>query len=201
MSNILPPDFYAFPAYVVAPKLLGCRLVRIWQGKRLAGLITETEAYQGEEDQACHARVGKTARTAPMYGPAGHAYIYFTYGMHWLLNVVTDMPKVPAAVLIRAIFPVEGLQTMKALRPSRANKPDWLNGPAKLTQALGLDGAVNCADLCTTESGLFIEAPQENLHIPFQTGPRVGIESAGEPWRSIPWRWIADPKGFENQAA
>ena len=105
---ILPRSFYDRPAPQVAPQLVGCRLVRIYNGRRLAGLITETEAYQGEEDLACHARVGLTPRTEPMYGPPGHAYIYFTYGMHWLLNAVTDKEGVPAAVLIRGLLPTEG---------------------------------------------------------------------------------------------
>jgi DNA-3-methyladenine glycosylase len=105
---ILPRDFYSGSAVQVAPRLIGCRLVRVLDGTRLAGIITETEAYQGEEDQACHARSGRTPRTEPMYGEPGRAYVYFTYGMHWLLNAVTDAPGTPAAVLIRAIFRWKG---------------------------------------------------------------------------------------------
>lgn len=178
----------------MAPELIGCRLVRIFNGERLAGLITETEAYQGEEDLACHARVGLTPRTEPMYGPPGHAYIYFTYGMHWLLNAVTDGEGVPAAVLIRGILPTEGLEQMAALRPMLAQKNGWLDGPAKLTQALALDGKLNRADLCSPDSKLFIEAgvplPAEVLKVK----PRVGIKSVPEPWRSLPWRWQIDPQ-------
>ena len=133
-GNILPRSFYDRPAPQVAPELISCRLVRIYNGQRLAGLITEAEAYQGEEDLACHARAGLTPRTEPMYGPPGHAYIYFTYGMHWLLNAVTDGLGEPAAVLIRGIWPTEGLEQMAALRPALARQKGWLDGPAKLAQ-------------------------------------------------------------------
>ncbi|MFZ3070655.1 MAG: DNA-3-methyladenine glycosylase, partial [Anaerolineaceae bacterium] len=186
MTPILPREFYEYPATFVAPRLLGCRLVRVLDGQRMAGVITEAEAYQGQEDQACHARVGLTPRTAPMFGAAGHAYIYFTYGMHWLLNAVTDGMGTPAAVLIRAIRATEGIERMAELRPKLAYQKDWLNGPAKLAQALGLDGTLNGADLCSQESGLFIEA---GVTIPpglMQVSTRVGIQSVPEPWRSMP---------------
>ena len=189
---ILSRSFYDRPAPQVAPQLIGCRLVRIFNGERLAGLITETEAYQGEEDLACHARVGLTPRTAPMYGPPGHAYIYFTYGMHWLLNAVTHKDGVPAAVLIRGLLPTEGLEQMAALRPALNHDKTWLDGPAKLVQAMALDGSLNRADLCAPDSNLFIETgvrvPPEAL----QMKPRVGINSVPEPWRSVPWRWQID---------
>ncbi|HOE34712.1 MAG: DNA-3-methyladenine glycosylase [Chloroflexi bacterium] len=191
---ILSRAFYSGSAIDTAPRLIGCRLVRILDGRRLSGIITETEAYQGEEDQACHARVGKTPRTETMYEEAGHAYIYFTYGMHWLLNAVTDAPGIPAAVLIRAIFPLEGADLMAALRPMLAYQPGWLNGPAKLAQALNIDGRLNRADLCSAESALFIE---EGISVPpetLRTAARVGINSVPEPWRSVPWRWQADPE-------
>jgi len=197
-GDILPRSFYDRPAPQVAPELIGCRLVRIFNGERLAGLITETEAYQGEEDLACHARVGLTPRTEPMYGPPGHAYIYFTYGMHWLLNAVTDGEGVPAAVLIRGILPTEGLEQMASLRPMLAHKNGWLDGPAKLAQALALDGRLNRADLCSPDSELFIEAgvplPAEVLKVK----PRVGIKSVPEPWRSLPWRWQIDPQVLQK---
>ena len=190
---ILSREFYSGPAPEVAPRLIGCRLVRVLDGARLAGIITEAEAYQGEEDQACHARVGKTPRTEPMFGEPGHAYVYFTYGMHWLLNAVSDAPGAPAAVLIRAIFPVEGLERMASLRPALFGQPGWLNGPAKLTQALAIDGKLNRIDLCSEVGGLYIE---RGLNVPaeaLQTTPRVGINSVPEPWLSIPWRWQLDP--------
>ncbi|HUM49733.1 MAG TPA: DNA-3-methyladenine glycosylase [Anaerolineaceae bacterium] len=189
---IIPRSFYDRPAPQVAPQLVGCRLVRILNGQRLAGLITETEAYQGEEDLACHARIGLTPRTEPMYGPPGHAYIYFTYGMHWLLNAVTDKEGVPAAVLIRGLLPIEGLEQMAALRPALNHDKAWLDGPAKLAQALALDGSLNRTDLCAPDSNLFIET---GVHVPpeaLQMKPRVGINSVPEPWRSMPWRWQID---------
>ena len=103
---ILPRDFYDRPTLTVARDLMGARLVRILDGVKLVGLITETEAYISEKDLACHARAGRTARTAVMYGEPGHAYVYFTYGNHWMLNVVTERKGFPAAVLIRAIQPI-----------------------------------------------------------------------------------------------
>lgn len=195
---ILPRRFFERPAPQVAPELIGCRLVRMLNGQRLAGLITETEAYQGEEDLACHARFGLTPRTEPMYGPAGHAYIYFTYGMHWLLNAVTDGEGVPAAVLIRGILPTEGLDQMAELRPMLAGQTDWLNGPAKLTQAMALDGRLNRADLCSPDSKLFIEAGVQVPMDLLEVKSRVGINSVPEPWRSLPWRWEIDPQVLQN---
>ena len=97
----LPPTFYNRPTLTVARELLGARLVRILDGVKLVGLITETEAYFGEDDLASHAKAGRTIRTAPMFGPPGYAYVYFTYGNHWMLNAVTEKEGFPAAVLIR----------------------------------------------------------------------------------------------------
>src|SRR5262245_36385866 len=116
MAIPLPRDFYRRSALNVARELLGARLVRLHDGIRLSGSITETEAYVGEEDLGCHAKAGRTARTAIMYGPPGHAYVYFTYGMHWLLNAVTGEVGSPAAVLIRAIVPDEGIELMSERR-------------------------------------------------------------------------------------
>ena len=120
---------------------------------RLSAIITETEAYVGMDDLGCHAHVGKTRRNGVMFGPPGHAYVYFTYGVHWMLNAVTEKEGFPAAVLIRAIVPVEGVEVMSSRRRGR----DTL-GPAKLTQALGIDGKLNGLDLCDPSSGLWIEA-------------------------------------------
>jgi DNA-3-methyladenine glycosylase len=148
------------------------------------GIITEAEAYIGEEDMGCHAKSGKTKRNAIMYGPPGHAYVYFTYGNHWMLNAVTEREGFPAAVLIRAIQPIEGMEIMLQRRSGRDTF-----GPGKLAQALSIDGALNSADLCTQDSGLWIEAgapfPEENVI----TGPRVGLFTVPEPWKSIPWRF------------
>ena len=182
-------DFFKRPAPLVAPDLIGKKLVRIQDGQRLAAIIIETEAYQGQDDLACHAHVGKTNRNQTMFEEPGRAYIYFTYGMHWLLNIVTDQVDVPAAVLIRAVFPLEGLETMVLNRPRQAYSSQWLNGPAKLTQALGLDGRMNGYRLGKPKSELFIE---NGIIVPgnqVKSSPRVGLGKTPEPWLSLPWRW------------
>jgi DNA-3-methyladenine glycosylase len=187
-SNKLPRSFFARSTLLVARELLGKRLVRLEDGQRIAGFIVETEAYIGEQDQGCHARAGRTPRTAVMYGPPGHAYVYFTYGMHWLLNCVTEAEGFPAAVLIRAIHPTEGLDLIQQRR-KRQSPRDWTNGPAKLCQALNIDGQLNGADLCAPNATLFLEA---GLAVPdscVSTGPRVGLNTVPEPWKSIPWRF------------
>jgi DNA-3-methyladenine glycosylase len=183
-SVCLPHEFYNRPTLTVARELLGMRLVRILDGVRLSGIIIEAEAYVGEEDLGCHAKSGKTKRNAVMYGPPGFAYVYFTYGMHWMLNAVTEREGFPAAVLIRAIQPVEGVDVISARRQGR----DTL-GPAKLTQALGIDEVLNGADLCDPCSGLWIEEgiPVDDSDI--ITGPRVGLYTVPEPWKSMPWRF------------
>ena len=180
----LSREFFTRPTLHVAKELLGARLVHLENGQRLAGWITEAEAYIGEADQGCHARAGRTPRTAVMYGPPGHAYVYFTYGVHWCLNAVTEREGFPAAVLIRAIEPVEGTEIMLQRRNGRDTY-----GPGKLAQALGIDGMLNGVDLCTQESGLWIEAGKPVPDTDLVTGPRVGLYSVPEPWKSIPWRF------------
>jgi DNA-3-methyladenine glycosylase len=183
---ILPRSFYDRPTLVVARELLGARLVRILDGERLSGIILETEAYVGFEDQGSHAHHGRTPRNAPMFGPPGYAYVYFTYGMHWCLNVVTEAEGFPAAVLIRAILPQEGIEIIRARRNGR----DTL-GPARLTQALGIGRAENGVDLCSPAHGLWIEAGVAIPDALVTTAPRVGLNRVAEPWKSIPWRFIA----------
>ncbi len=204
MDLPLPRPFYERSALAVARELLGARLVRNFQGQRLAGTILETEAYQGEEDQACHARAGLTPRTKVMYGPAGHAYVYFTYGAHWMLNVVTEPEGMPAAVLIRALQPTEGIAAIEKLRPlpapRRGRQPGldglpsllgWTDGPAKLCQALAITGKLNGIDLCDPQGELWIEAGANLPDAQVTAGPRVGIQNVPEPWRSMPWRFKA----------
>jgi DNA-3-methyladenine glycosylase len=118
----LPRSFFTRSTLQVARQLLGSRLVRIEGGRRVAGLIIEAEAYRGEEDQGCHARAGRTPRTRIMFGPPGHAYVYFTYGMHWMLNFVTEEDGFPAAVLIRALLPTEGLSIIASRRNTQPQK-------------------------------------------------------------------------------
>jgi DNA-3-methyladenine glycosylase len=188
---IIARDFYNRPALAVARDLLGCRLVREKAGARLAGVILETEAYQGEEDLGCHASAGETPRTSVMYGQPGHAYVYFTYGMHWLLNAVADRKGTPAAVLIRAIQPEEGAAVMAQNRPYRAMQAGWTDGPAKLSQALGIDGNLNRVDLCERSGGLWIEHGKGLADDQIEQTARVGLNSVPEPWRSVPWRFVA----------
>jgi DNA-3-methyladenine glycosylase len=188
--NLLPREFYARPTLTVACELIGARLVRILDGICLVGIITETEAYIGEEDLGCHARSGKTKRNAAMYGPPGHAYVYFTYGNHWMLNAVTEKEGFPSAVLLRAIEPVDGVEVMRQRRSGRDTR-----GPGKLTQALGIDGSLNCADLCTQENGLWIEMGTSIADDKITIGPRVGLYTVPEPWKSMPWRYRVK---FEN---
>lgn len=186
---VLPAAFYDRSALEVARDLLGRRLVRHLNGQRLSGLIVETEAYRGQEDLACHARAGRTPRTAVMYGPPGHAYVYFTYGMHWLLNCIAEAEDFPAAVLIRAIVPQEGLEVMAANRPGRPPR-EWSNGPAKLCQALAIDGSFNGLPLWELKTGLWLEEGQPVADAQVRQTPRIGIDRVPEPWLSIPWRFV-----------
>jgi DNA-3-methyladenine glycosylase len=192
---VIARDFYRRPALAVARDLLGCRLVRHLNGERLAGIILETEAYQGEEDLGCHASAGKTPRTSVMYGPPGHAYVYFTYGMHWLLNTVTDCEGTPAAVLIRAIQPVEGAALMAENRPYHAFQRGWTDGPAKLAQALAINGDFNRVDLCDPASGLWIETGEPMHAGAVEQTARIGLTTVPEPWKSLPWRFVLQEEG------
>ena len=194
MAEILPPSFFERDVVQVARRLLGMRLVRLQDGERISGMISEAEAYQGEEDLACHAKAGFTPRTAVMYGPPGRAYVYFTYGMHWMLNCVCGPTGFPSAALVRAIIPLEGLERIAVRRNGRP-EADWCNGPAKLTQALAIDRQFNGANLCQLEDNLWIETgeavPDERVVI----GPRVGINGVPEPWLSMPWRFRIKAQG------
>ncbi|HEY2981846.1 MAG TPA: DNA-3-methyladenine glycosylase [Anaerolineales bacterium] len=182
---ILPRKFYNRPTLTVARALIGARLIRVQDGLRLVGLITEAEAYISQEDLACHAKAGLTPRTKVMFGPPGHAYVYFTYGNHWMLNVVTEKEGFPAAVLIRAIQPIEGADVMSARRAGRDTF-----GPGKLTQALGITKAENGADLTESTDGLWIEAGHPVPDSAVTIGPRVGLNNTPEPWLSKPWRFL-----------
>jgi DNA-3-methyladenine glycosylase len=190
--SIIARDFYNRPALEVARDLLGCRLVRIQSGQRLSGLIMETEAYQGESDLGCHASAGKTPRTEVMYGPPGHAYVYFTYGMHWMFNVVTEPENSPSAVLIRGILPTEGTQIMAENRPYNAMKTGWTDGPAKLTQALNIDKAFNAVDLCTRDNQIWIESGDPIPEKFITQTARIGLNSVPEFWSQLPWRFVVD---------
>jgi len=189
-NNRLSRSYFSRDTVTVAREILGCRLVHIQNSKRISGIIIEAEAYCGEDDLGCHAKAGLTERTKPMFGPPGHAYVYFTYGMHWLFNIITQPEGQPEAVLIRAIVSDEGIDLIKARRGKQPRK-NWTNGPAKLTQALGISKEYNEYDLTKPDATLFIE---EAFNLPDQfvtTSPRIGLFTVPEPWKSIPWRFLA----------
>jgi DNA-3-methyladenine glycosylase len=157
----------------------------------------ETEAYVGEEDKACHARAGRTPRTDVMYGPPGFAYVYFTYGMHHLLNAVTEPEGRPAAVLIRAVEPLEGLRWMARAR-GVAEPRALASGPAKLCRAFGLDLGMNRADL--RGGALWIEPGARVPESRVMTSPRVGCHTAPAPWDAMPWRFFVAGSPYVSPA-
>lgn len=187
-SPPLSVEFYNRAVQTVARDLLGARLVRVIQGARLSGYIVEVEAYDGESDLACHARAGLTNRTRVMYGKAGRAYIYFVYGMHWMLNCVTGPEGHPAAVLIRAVLPDEGQEMIAQRRPG-IPRSNWANGPGRVCQAFEIDSQLNGIDLTHPNGALWIEPGAPVNEEAVVTSPRIGIQSVPEPWRSQPWRY------------
>lgn len=182
--------FFARDTVTVARDLLGRHLVREVEGERVVGRIVETEAYSGFDDQASHGRHGKTERNAVMFGPVGVSYVYFTYGMHWLLNVVArpESAEYAAAVLLRAVEPLSGLDFIAARRNGRPPQ-EWTNGPAKLTKALDIDKALNGTDMVAPESPLYITEGEPVPDDTVERGPRVGLGDTPEPWFSMPWRF------------
>ena len=178
-SNPLPRDFYDRDTVQVARDLLGCTLHRQVAGTRYVARVVETEAYVGPHDLACHASKGLTPRTEPMFGPPGHAYVYFIYGLHHCLNAVTEGPGSGSAVLIRAVEPIEGFAAA-----------DRTDGPARLTRVLSIDKASNKVDL-TLGRDLWFEEATERGEV--STGKRIGVDYAGE-WAERPWRfWLDSP--------
>jgi DNA-3-methyladenine glycosylase len=175
VSAAVSANFYARPTEEVARGLLGHILVSDVGGRRrqTAGRIVEVEAYVGPHDPACHAYGHRrTGRTEPLYGAPGTAYVYFTYGMHWCLNAVTEPPGFPAAVLIRALEPIVGVATMRA----RRRKEPLCSGPARLCEALGVTGALNGVSL--QRGVLRIVAGKKPKPGDIATGPRIGITQA-----------------------
>ncbi|HUF55415.1 MAG TPA: DNA-3-methyladenine glycosylase [Thermohalobaculum sp.] len=181
----LPRSFFARPTLAVAGELVGARLVHEVGGVRTSGVILETEAYIGEDDPACHAAAGRTLRTAIMYGPPGLAYVYLNYGVHCLLNAVTEAEGHPAAVLIRALMPDEGLDLMRTRRGVAAapsGDHGLCRGPGNLTRALGVTLRENGADLCGAAALWIEEGP--GAPGPLVWGPRIGISvGVDTPWR------------------
>ncbi len=194
--------------------LLGARLVRVGPAGDRVGRIVEVEAYGGPEDRASHARFGRTARTAAMFGPPGHAYVYRIYGMHTCLNVVTGPAESASAVLLRAVEPLAGIELMRRARVARAVAtrradradpaaterrinalaPDRLvAGPAMLAAAFDVDVADDGCDLLAATSGLRLEpAPAYEPPPVFRATPRVGVAHAGPTWAGLPWRFVVE---------
>lgn len=188
----LPRSFYNRPTLTVAEDLLGKVLVHDRRGVVTSGVIVEVEAYIGESDPACHAAPGPTPRNAPLYGPPGHAYVYLNYGIHQMVNAVTEEEGVPAAVLIRALDPLEGVEVMRRRRlrsmPGRRTVRDDLDasalcrGPGNLTMAMGIGAELNREDLCGRR--LFVEDRGVNPG-PVVWTPRIGIRVGTEHhWRA-----------------
>jgi DNA-3-methyladenine glycosylase len=201
----LPRSFYARPTLEVARDLLGKRLVHNRRGRVTSGVIVEVEAYIGESDPACHAAPGPTTRNAPLYGPPGYAYVYLNYGIHALFNVVSEAEGSPAAVLVRALDPLDGVDVMQRRRGrdmkgrrSRSTRDpiatsDLCRGPGNLTLAMGITLADNRADLLGDR--LYIEDPRAAAP-EVAAGRRIGIRVGTErPWRF----WINDHPAVSGQ--
>jgi DNA-3-methyladenine glycosylase len=189
LTDVVERRRLAVPALVLAPRLLGALLVSDVGDRRVAVRLTEVEAYEGESDPASHAYGGLTARNAVMYGRPGHLYCYFTYGMHWCVNVVCGSDGVASAVLLRAGDVVAGVETARERRPSARNERELARGPARLATCLGLAAHTNGADLCVPDSPVRLATLRTRRAATTMTGPRVGISRAAE----LPWRfWLAD---------
>ena len=201
----------ALPTLELGASLLGWRLVRDDADGRRVARIVELEAYIGEDDIASHARFGRTARNAVMYGPKGRAYVYLVYGMHDCLNIVTEPIGSPAALLVRAVEPLAGVELMRASRAGRAaarrRAPDvaavadsvvaspsvsdhrLAAGPGLVCAVFDLDRSLTGHDLFAPEASVRIEPPPADEPAPVViAGPRVGIGYAGPPWTEVPWR-------------
>jgi len=193
----LKKKFYNRNTLKVAQDLLGKFLVRKIGKKIIAGKIVETEGYVGPNDLASHASRGKTARTSPMFGPPGHAYVYLVYGLNYCFNIVTEKENYPAAVLIRAIEPVEGINLIKKYRKTQKSIFNLTNGPGKLCQALKIDKSLNNFDL--TDRALWLEdrglkiKPSEIV-----AAKRIGVDYAGK-YKNKPWRFYLKGNPFVSK--
>jgi DNA-3-methyladenine glycosylase len=195
----MPREFFARPSVPVAPELLGCVLEHQTEAGLVAVELTEVEAYAGASDPASHAYRGKTARNAVMFGPPGHAYVYFTYGMHFCVNLVCLGNGSASAVLLRAGRIIEGEELARARRTkvtATVSFRDLARGPARLCQALDIDRSLDGADVCVPDSPLRMRWPEagttaRSAERKVASGPRVGISVAAE----VPWRfWVeGDP--------
>ena len=202
--GVLSRDFYERPTLLVAEELLGKVLVHRTSAGIAAGMIVETEAYIGEDDPACHAAPGPTPRNAPLYGPPGLAYVYLNYGIHYLVNAVTEAEGHPAAVLIRALEPMDGVSLMLQRRaPDRRHidVEDLCRGPGNLTRALGITLTDNLSDLALrpgsgqASSRLYIEDRGSRVG-EIASGPRIGITvGVDKPWRF----WVAGNRSVSGR--
>ena len=178
----LTRSFFKRDPRIVAPELLNKIFVR-YDGR--AGRIIEVEAYCGAEDPAAHTFRGLTPRNRTMFGPPGHLYVYFTYGMHWCANAVCGPEGQGWGVLIRAVVPVAGIERMRTLRPRARNDRDLASGPARLTQAFGIDGTFDGADIVGDDRGVRVMSDGTPPPDTPRVGPRIGISRGKE----FPWRW------------
>ena len=182
----LPSDFYTRSALEVAPDLLNKVLVGP-DGR--AGRIVEVEAYRGADDPGSHGFRGRTRRNATMFGPPGRLYVYFTYGMHWCANAVAETDGVSAAVLLRALTPLQGIDAMYAARgPAARRDRDLCSGPAKLTQALGIAGDLDGADLVTGDRGVTVVDDGQPPPATPATTTRIGLSNGTD----LPWRFYVN---------
>jgi len=197
----LPRGFFDRPATAVAPALLGCVISHQTAAGMVAVTLAEVEAYAGESDPASHAFRGRTARNAVMFGAPGHAYVYFTYGMHFCVNLVCQPPGQASAVLLRAGRVTDGV-VLARVRRSVLRELDLARGPARLCEALGIDRSQDGADVCDPASPLRVWAPQAPVPaVGISRGPRVGVSRAAD----VAWRfWItSEPavSAYRRQAA
>jgi DNA-3-methyladenine glycosylase len=186
MAKKIPRSFYAREdTLLVARELIGLHLVHDDGVTKRIGRIVETEAYMGPEDQAAHSARGRTARNEVMFGPPGHAYVYFIYGFWYCVNVVTSRKGIPHAVLLRALEPVAGI-----------TDKTW--GPGLLCRAMGIDRTMNGTDLCG--KSLWLERPREPKPVKIGTGPRIGVDYAGS-WAKRPWRFFDSTSPYVSTAS
>lgn len=176
MGRILPRSFYDRDTEIVAREMLGAIIESTTPDGTASAMIVETEAYVGEHDLACHAVAGRTKRTALLYGPPGFAYVYFIYGMHWCFNAVTRAEGLPSAVLVRAVEPLSGESLMRERRGDKPKSIDLTNGPGKLCEALGIDGALNGVSL--QRKPLVIREGRAVTSDEIEITPRIGISRA-----------------------
>ena len=187
---ILKRGFYLRPAIDVARALLGKVLVH----GPTAGIIVETEAYLGGEDLASHSAVGVTDRTRVIFGPPGHAYVYFIYGMYECLNLVCEPEGHPGCVLIRALEPTAGLEQMRSRRPTARKPEDLASGPGKLTLAMGITRAQNGVDV--TRGPLVVREPANRGEVNIAVTPRIGISKCAD----LPLRFVIRGNRFVSGA-